>query len=59
MTKRAITRLKKYATTAGNAAKWLWLLPPVRSVLLTNLARIGIGSTAVAVVSAIADGLVR
>lgn len=46
---------KKFATKAVATAKWLWKLPPVRDGLLTVLVRIGLGSTAVAIVSAIAD----
>lgn len=56
---RAIKKLKSTAKTIGGAAKWLWLLPPVRSVVLTNIARIGLGSTAVAIFTAIADAAAK
>ena len=56
---RAIKKLKSTAKTIGGAAKWLWLLPPVRSVVLTNVARFGMGSTAVAIFTAIADAAAK
>lgn len=49
--------LKSAALKTIAAAKWLWLLPPIRSAILTNIARVGLGSTALAIISAIADGL--
>lgn len=59
MTRALKNRLKSTASTVANAAKWLWLLPPIRSVVLTNIARIGLGTTGVAILTAIADGLAR
>lgn len=56
---RAIKKLKSTAKTIGGAAKWLWLLPPVRSVVLTNIARIGLGTTGVAIITAIFDAAAK
>jgi hypothetical protein len=63
MTRALKNRLKSTAKTVGNialkGAKWLWLLPPIRSVALTNIARIGLGSTAMAIITAIADAAAK
>lgn len=52
-----IDRLKNAGGKIGAAAIWLWHLPIIRSKVLTVLARVGLGSTAVAIFTAIVDGL--
>ncbi|KQN09955.1 hypothetical protein ASE85_03225 [Sphingobium sp. Leaf26] len=59
MTRALKSRIKSTAKTIGKAAQWLWLLPPIRSVVLTNIARIGLGTTGVAIITAIADAAAR
>lgn len=59
MTRAFKNRLKSTAKTVGKAAQWLWLLPPIRSAIVTNIARIGLGSTAVAIFTAIADAAAK
>ena len=63
MTRALKSRIKSTAKTVGNialkSAKWLWVLPPIRSVVLTNVARFGMGSTAVAIFTAIADAAAK
>jgi len=50
---------KKTLAKVGAAAKWLWVLPPVRSAALTVIARIVGGGTIGAIVVAAADKLAQ
>ncbi|MEC8035366.1 MAG: hypothetical protein VX205_10280 [Pseudomonadota bacterium] len=54
-----IDRLKSVAKKVGAGAIWLWHLPIIRSKVLTVLARVGLGSSAVAIFTAIVDGLAQ
>ncbi|QJR02081.1 hypothetical protein HH800_07620 [Sphingobium yanoikuyae] len=52
-----IDRLKSVCGKIGAAAIWLWHLPPVRSVIATNIIRIAGGGAIGSIIVAIADGL--
>jgi hypothetical protein len=49
--------LKSVAEKVGAAAIWLWHLPPVRSVIVTNVIRVAGGGVVGSIIVAIADGL--
>ncbi|MGJ8480830.1 hypothetical protein [Sphingobium yanoikuyae] len=52
-----IDRLKTVGEKVKAAAIWLWHLPPVRSVIVTNIIRVAGGGVVGSIIVAIADGL--
>lgn len=54
---KLIDRALTVAKSIAAGAVWLWRLPPIRSVIMTQIVRIGLGSTAVAIITSIIDGL--
>lgn len=54
-----IARLKSVGEKVGAAAIWLWHLPPVRSILVTNIIRIAGGGAIGSIIVAIVDGLAQ
>lgn len=52
-----IDRLKTVGEKVGAAAIWLWQLPPIRSVIVTNIIRVAGGGAIGSIIVAIVDGL--
>lgn len=47
------------AKTFASGAVWLWKLPPIRSVIMTQIVRVIGGGTVTAIVIAIVDALAQ
>lgn len=54
-----IDRLKSVGGKIGAAAVWLWHLPPVRSVIVTNIIRVVGGGAIGSIIVAIMDGMAQ
>lgn len=53
------TRAITLAKTVAAGAVWLWRLPPIRSVIMTQIVRLIGGGTVTGIVVAIVDALAQ